>query len=218
MKAMILAAGRGERLRPLTDLIPKPLLEVGGKPLIARHLERLSAAGVSEVVINIAWLGEQIENYIGDGSHWGVRVAFSREPGGALETGGGILEALPLLDKQPFWLINGDIWTDFPFSRLPPEPPLSAHLVLVDNPPHNIQGDFALEHSQVHNKGTWMLTFAGIAVLDPGLWSGYRPGRFGLAPLLRQAAEHGRVSGELWQGVWHDIGTPQRLHAARQAT
>lgn len=217
MQAMILAAGRGERLRPLTDQTPKPMLEVGGQTLIGRHLERLAAAGVIEVVINTAWLGKQIEEYIDDGSRWGLRAVYSREPEGALETGGGILKAMPLLGHEPFWLVNGDIWTDFSFSRLPCEPHSDAHLVLVDNPPHNHHGDFSLEDGLVHNYGEQMLTFAGIAALRPKLWSGYRPGNFPLAPILRHAAELGRVSGDYWGGAWHDIGSPERLQAARQA-
>ncbi|BAU56505.1 glucose-1-phosphate thymidylyltransferase [Halorhodospira halochloris] len=214
---MILAAGRGERMRPLTDLTPKPLIEVGGQPLISRHLERLKQAGVDEVIINTAWLGEQIEEYVSDGHPWGVKVVYSREAKGALETGGGILKAMPLLGNQPFWLVNGDIWTDFPFARLPERPSDCAHLVLVDNPPHNEKGDFALANGRVHTSGAQMLTFAGIAALKPNLWSGYRPGNFPLAPLLRRAAELGRVSGDYWPGAWHDIGTPERLQAARQA-
>ncbi|MBK1734016.1 mannose-1-phosphate guanylyltransferase [Halorhodospira abdelmalekii] len=217
MRAMILAAGRGERLRPLTDQTPKPLLTVGGQPLIAWHLERLAAAGVERVVINVAWLAEQIEAYVGDGSRWGVDVAFSHEPAGALETGGGIQRALPLLGNAPFWVVNADIWSDFPLQRLPREPASSAHLVLVDNPAHHPQGDFALIGERVSLQSGPRLTFAGIAAYRPALWSGYRPGRFPLAPLLHRAAAVGRVRGEHWPGLWHDIGTAERLSAARAA-
>lgn len=212
---MILAAGRGERLRPLTDERPKPLLPVGGHPLIAWHLARLAAAGVEQVVINTAWLGEQIEAYVGDGSAWGVAVAYSREPAGGLETGGGIHRALGLLGGGPFWVVNGDIWCDFPLARLPREPAGAAHLVLVDNPEHNPAGDFALRGGRVHAQGQPRLTFAGIAALRPALLAGCRPGCFPLAPLLRRAAAAGAVSGERWPGPWHDAGTPARLQALR---
>lgn len=217
MKAMILAAGRGQRMRPLSDITPKPMLEVGGQTLIGRHLGRLAQAGVTEVIINTAWLAEQIEEFVGDGRYWGLRALFSHEPEGALETGGGVLNAMPLLGNEPFWLINGDIWTDFPFSRLPQQMECKAHLVLVDNPGHNRAGDFALSQGQIHTAGEPMLTFAGIAAVRPSLWSGYRSGNFPLAPLLRQAAKLGQVSGDHWRGMWHDIGTPERLQAARQA-
>lgn len=215
MKAMILAAGRGERLRPLTDTTPKPLIEVGGKPLIAWQLGRLKAAGVTEVVINLAHLGEQIESLLGGGAAFGVTIRYSRELEGALETGGGILRALPLLGQEPFLLVNGDIWTDMNFRELPETPEASAHLVLVDNPPGNPDGDFALVDGIVRNTGEPMLTYAGIALIRPRLLSGERPGRFGLAPLLRRAARVGEVTGQIYGGRWFDAGTPERLQALR---
>ena len=152
MRAMILAAGRGERMRPLTDQYPKPLLTVAGKPLIEYHLESLAAAGVRDVVINLAWLGEKIMEHVGDGHRWGVRVRYSPEGRNALETGGGIHRALPLLGPAPFWVVNGDVWTDYPLSRLPAEPQGLAHLVLVDNPPHNETGDFHLDQGHGHHR------------------------------------------------------------------
>ncbi len=218
MRAMILAAGRGERMRPLTDTTPKPLLEVAGRPLIDWQLTRLAGAGVTVVVINTAWLGEQIEAAVGDGSAWGVRVAYSREPAGGLETGGGIQRALPLLGEAPFWVVNGDVWSAYPLERLPRRPAGLAHLVLVDNPGHNPQGDFALDgYGRVRaDGGARGLTFAGIGALDPALWDGCRPGAYPLAPLLRDAAARGQVRGERWAGAWHDVGTPHRLAALRR--
>lgn len=211
MKAMILAAGRGERLRPLTDFTPKPLLDAGGRPLIVHHLEALRAAGIREVVINLAHLGEKICAALGDGSAFGLTIAYSREPEGALETGGGILQALSLLGKGPFVVVNGDVWTNYPFSRLPVSPPGLAHLVLVDNPPQHPEGDFALLGERVMSNGTPLLTFSGISVLRPELFAQCAPGRFPLTPLLRQAMAQGQVSGEHYGGAWFDIGTPQRL-------
>lgn len=214
MKAMILAAGRGERMRPLTDSIPKPLLPVGDQRLIEHHLRALASIGTEEVVINIAWLGEQIQAYLDDGQRYGLKIHYSAEPEGALQTGGGVFQALPLLGSEPFWLVNGDVRTDFPFTT----PVLTAnqlgHLVLVDNPEHNPSGDFALETGSVANTGASMLTYTGIALLRPELFAGQSVGRFPLAPLLREAAEDGRLSGELYSGVWIDVGTPERLSDA----
>ncbi|MCB1820049.1 MAG: nucleotidyltransferase family protein [Candidatus Competibacteraceae bacterium] len=212
MKAMILAAGRGERMRPLTDHTPKPLLPVAGKPLIVHHLERLRAAGIVEVVINTGHLGEQLPAALGNGGAWGLRIAWSPEPPGALETGGGIFQALPLLGQEPFIVINGDIWTDYSFTQLPDTPNGLAHLVLVDNPPHHTEGDFALlENRQVMEQASPRLTFSGISVLRPGLFSNCQPGRFPLGPLLRRAMAMGKVSGEHYRGGWRDIGSPERL-------
>ena len=211
MRAMILAAGRGERMRPLTDQYPKPLLTVAGKPLIDYHLESLAAAGVREVVINLAWLGEKIMEHVGDGRRWGVRVRYSPEGRNALETGGGIHRALPLLGPAPFWVVNGDVWTDYPLSRLPAEPSGLAHLVLVDNPPHNENGDFHLDQGAVTADRGPHLTFSGIGVYRPELFAGCEPGAFRLAPLLHAAAEKQAVTGERYEGRWFDIGTPQRL-------
>lgn len=211
MQAMILAAGRGERLRPLTDRVPKPLLQAGARPLIEWHLRALHAAGCERLVINLGHLGDQIRAYCGDGRRFGVSIAYSPEPPGALETGGGILQALPLLGAGPFAVVNADIWTDYPFATLPPAPAGLAHLVLVDNPPQHPAGDFALRAGRVTLDGKPRLTFAGISVLRPQLFAECRPGRFALAPLLCQAARAGRLGGEHYRGRWYDIGTPARL-------
>jgi MurNAc alpha-1-phosphate uridylyltransferase len=212
MNAMILAAGRGERMRPLTDHTPKPLLVVGGKSLIVHHIERLAAAGVREIVINHAHLGEQIESALGDGACWGVHIRYSSE-GKALETGGGIFRALPLLGPAPFLVVNGDIWTDLDFARLRLRDGLLAHLVLVENPPHNPQGDFALAAGSVLAQGEPRYTFSGIGVYRPDLFRDCAPSAFPLAPLLRDAMSRGLVSGELHSGHWSDVGTPARLQA-----
>jgi MurNAc alpha-1-phosphate uridylyltransferase len=212
MQAMILAAGRGERMRPLTDHIPKPLLQAGGKPLIVHHLERLASAGIRDIVINHAHLGGQIEAALGDGSRWGVRIRYSPE-GKALETGGGIFRALPLLGLNPFLVVNGDIWTDLDFSRLRIETDRLAHLVLVNNPPHHPGGDFALTDGRVLAEGEPRYTFSGIGVYHPDLFRDHEPGAFPLAPLLREAMRRDLVSGELYRGRWSDVGTPGRLQA-----
>jgi len=223
MKALILAAGKGERMRPLTERTPKPLLEVGGKPLIVWHLEKLAAIGVRDVVINTSWLAEQFPTTLGDGSRWGLRLHYSYEGAEPLETGGGILHALPLLGDA-FLAINGDIWTDYDFAHLPREPAGIAHLVMVANPDHNARGDFALDdEGRVHSDGGQKLTFAGIGLYRPALFAGWHviigdapganeiPPRFKLAPLLRAAMARSQVSGEILQGAWTDVGTPQRL-------
>ncbi|MDH3317472.1 MAG: nucleotidyltransferase family protein [Gammaproteobacteria bacterium] len=221
LKVMILAAGRGERMRPLSDTVPKPLLEAGGKPLIVHLIERVARAGLRELVINHSHLGDRIEQSLGTGDRYGVRIAYSHEEGGGLETGGGILKALPLIDSDPFAVINGDIWTDYPFDRLPRQLKGLAHLVLVDNPPQHSQGDFVLQHNRVHADGAPRLTFSGIGVYARALFAGCRPGKFPLAPLLCAAMARGQVSGEHYTGLWHDIGTPQRLreldHELRQS-
>ncbi len=211
MKAMILAAGKGERLRPLTLHTPKPLVRAGGVPLIEYHIRALAAAGFDELVINHAWLGEQIEAYLQDGARFGVRIRYSAE-GEPLETGGGILRALPLLGEAPFLVVNGDIWTEYDFARL--RRPLAglAHLVLVDNPEHNPAGDFVLCGERVSATGEGQpLTYSGMAVLHPALFAGQRPGAFRLAPLLREAMAQGQVSGERFAGPWVDVGTHERL-------
>lgn len=217
MKAMLLAAGRGERMRPLTDVVPKPLLEVAGKPLIVYHIEALRAAGVHDLVINLGHLGDCIPPRLGDGQRFGVHIRYSREPEQALETGGGILQALPLMGPDPFAVINGDIWTDYPFAQLPAAPAGLAHLVLVDNPPQHPSGDFAWRAGRVRADGLVKLTFSGISVLRPELFAECRPGRFPLAPLLQRAIAAGQVSGEHYRGAWQDIGTPERLAALDQA-
>jgi MurNAc alpha-1-phosphate uridylyltransferase len=208
---MILAAGRGERMRPLTDQTPKPLLEVGGKPLIQYHIEALRDAGFRELVVNHAHLGNQIVERLGDGAQFGVHITYSAEPEDALETGGGIKQALPLLGEQPFLVINGDIWTDYPYQQLYREPEGLAHLVLIDNPPHHVQGDFQLNGRRVTTDGENKLTFSGIGLYRPDLFADSPGGAFPLAPLLRRAMQTGQVSGEYYQGRWLDIGTPRRL-------
>lgn len=211
MKAMILAAGRGERMRPLTDTTPKPLLRAGGKRLIEYHLERLAQAGIHDVVINHAHLGEQIEQALGDGSRYGLSITYSAE-GKALETGGGIFHALPLLGEAPFLVINGDIWCDYPYASLLSREVALAHLVLVDNPPQHPTGDFVLEAGRVHDSHQGeRLTFSGVGLYHPRLFDGCEPGAFSLAPLLRRAMAAGEVSGEHYRGRWFDIGTPERL-------
>lgn len=217
MKAMILAAGRGERLRPHTDHTPKPLLPVAGKPLIQHHIEALVAAGITELVINHAWLGDQIEATLGDGTPFGANIRYSAEGAAALETGGGIFRALSLLGDEPFLVVNGDVVTDFDFRRLPQRPAGLAHLVLVPNPPHHPAGDFALNGGQVAASGEPLWTFSGIAVYHPRLFAGCHDGAFPLAPLLRQAMAEGQVTGELYQGLWIDVGTEQRLQEAETA-
>ena len=211
MKAMILAAGRGERMRPLTDRVPKPLLEAADKPLIQYHIEALRAAGFTELVVNHAHLGAQLVARLGDGRALGVRIDYSPEPGGALETGGGIRQALPLLGAGAFVVVNGDIWTDYPYRQLRREPEGLAHLVLVDNPDHHRDGDFQLDGDQVSAEGGTRLTFSGIGLYRPELFAALPQGRFPLAPLLRSAMQAGQVSGEHYRGRWMDIGTAERL-------
>ncbi|WP_213881724.1 N-acetylmuramate alpha-1-phosphate uridylyltransferase MurU [Pseudomonas sp. dw_358] len=217
MKAMILAAGKGERMRPLTLHTPKPMLPVGGSPLIEYHLRALAAAGFHEVVINHAWLGRQIEDGLGDGSRFGLHIQYSAE-GEPLETAGGILKALPLLGAEPFVLVNGDVWTDYDFAAL--RVPLRglAHLVLVDNPEHHPAGDFSLVEGQVRDVPHLdpRLTYAGLAVLTPELFHGCTPGVHKLAPLYRNAMALGQVSGEHYRGRWVDVGTHERLAEAER--
>jgi MurNAc alpha-1-phosphate uridylyltransferase len=217
MKAMILAAGRGERMRPLTDATPKALLRVGGQALIERHVHALACAGITELVINHAHLGDRIVQALGDGTAWGVHIAYSAETGAALETGGGIFRALPLLGSAPFVAVNADIWTDYDFAALPREPEGLAHLVMVDNPPQHPGGDFSLAAGRLAQRGPAMLTFSGIGVYRPALFDGCTPGAFPLAPLLRTAMDAGRVTGEHHAGRWYDIGTPARLAAINDA-
>ncbi|MGH8583851.1 MAG: N-acetylmuramate alpha-1-phosphate uridylyltransferase MurU [Gammaproteobacteria bacterium] len=211
MKAMILAAGKGARMRPVTDTLPKPLLKVGGKALIRRQVERLVAAGVRDIVVNCALHGEQIEGELGDGSALGAAVSYSHEGTEPLETGGGVLKALPLLGAAPFIVANADLWTDYPYIQLSGAPQGLAHLVLVGNPPHHPWGDFTLRDGCVFLEGAPRYTFSGIGVYRPELFDDCAPGRFGLAAVLRHAIAQGLVSGELYRGAWTDVGTPQRL-------
>lgn len=216
MRAMILAAGRGERMRPLTDRLPKPLLPVGGKPLIVWHLERLAAAGFQDVVVNHAWLGYEIERALGDGAAFGLRIHYSPE-NTALETAGGIAQALPLLGPDPFLVVNGDIWCDWEPASAPALaatlPAGGAWLLLVDNPPQHPAGDFALDRDgRVADDGEPRLTFSGIGVYHPMLFADVARGSAArLAPLLRQAMARDRVRGARHTGRWIDVGTPQRL-------
>lgn len=213
MKAMILAAGRGERMRPLTDATPKPLLRIGGQTLIEHHIHALTQAGITELVINHAHLGEQIVKALGDGDAYGVSIQYSPEPDAALETGGGVYNALPLLGDAPFVVVNADIWTDYRFDGLPQTPAGMAHLVMVDNPEHHPGGDFSLSNDQLSQQGPHMLTFSGIGVYRPALFADCTPGAFPLGPLLRAAMDREEVSGEQYTGRWFDIGTPERLDA-----
>jgi len=213
---MILAAGRGERMRPLTDNLPKPLLKVGGKMLIEYHLEKLKAAKITDVIINHAWLGSKIEQALGDGSRYGLNIQYSAE-GEALETAGGILNALPLLTdadnkSEAFIVINGDIFCNYDFSTLPSSLSGLAHLVLVENPEHNPDGDFALtDAAMVEQVGDNKKTFSGIGIYHPDLFQDYAAGKLALAPVLRKAMDQKQVTGEFYSGSWHDIGTPERL-------
>lgn len=216
--AMILAAGRGERMRPLTDHTPKPLLPVGGKSLIVWHIERLAGAGIHELVINHAHLGQQIEHALGDGARWGLRIRYSREgEGRALETGGGIRRALPLLGEKPFLVLNADVWSDLDPAGLRLADGDLAHLVMVDNPPHHPRGDFHLDGRRLLADGEPRLTFSGIGVYSHALFAGCAPEAFPLGPLLRDTMRAGRVSGQRHAGRWFDVGTPQRLVEAERA-
>lgn len=232
MKAMILAAGFGKRLRPLTEHTPKPLLEVRGKPLIVHHLEALARAGIKEVVINTAWLGEKLEAYLGDGRQYGLAIAWSRETE-PLETGGGICQALPLLGSEPFLLVNGDVWTNYPFEQLlrkSLEKNHFAHLVLVPNPEHNLSGDYCFTRQQSHDErevlsgvlagpvpveqleGRQAYTFSGISVMHPQLFGASTSGEaFPLRDVLAPAFQADHISGELYWGEWCDVGTVERL-------
>lgn len=229
MRALLFAAGRGERMRPLTDAVPKPLLEAGGRALIAWHLEKLAALGVSDAVINTSWLHRCFEPALGDGRRFGLNIHYLHEGDIPLETGGGMLNALPLLGDEPFLVVNGDVWTDFDFGRLPLRPQGLAHLVMVNNPPQHPRGDFVLGADGLLNAGDGpRLTYAGIGVYDPRLLEGWRDvlgedadragehPRFALAPLLAAAMQRGLVSGHHHRGAWTDVGTPERLQALRE--
>ncbi len=211
MKAMLLAAGRGERLRPVTDTLPKALVPVGGKPLIAWHLAALVRAGIRDVVINLSWLGEQLRAALGDGRDFGVRITWSDEGPVALETGGGIFRALPLLGPEAFLVVSADIWTDIDFSRVWLEPDALAHLVLIRNPPHHPRGDFGLDGDLVVERDSERLTYANVGVYRPEFFDGCTAGRFPLLQPLQRAIAQRRVRGELHRGQWSDVGTAERL-------
>lgn len=217
MKALIFAAGVGERMRPLTLTTPKALLQVQGKPMIVHHIEALARADVRDLVINLSYLGDSIKAALGDGAQFGVRIAYSEEGSVPLETGGGMRHALPLLGNSPFIAVNSDIFVDFNFSRLLNLPTLLhgalAHLVLVPNPSHHPDGDFVLSAAKLYTCGPAKLTFSGIGLYSPKLLSGTPAGAFKLAPLLREAMAFGNVSGERFDGFWTDVGTPERLQS-----
>ena len=212
-RAMLLAAGRGERMRPLTDTIPKPLLTVRGKPLIVWHLERLARLGVKQVVINLAWLGDQVRAALGDGSRWQLQIHYSDEGATALETGGGIFQALPWLGPQPFLVVNADVFTDLDFGLLRIAPDALAHLVLVANPMHHPHGDFALVNGRVQQDGGARWTYSGIGLYRPELFAGCSAGKFPLLPLLRRAIASQRLHGQVFEGAWNDVGSVERLAA-----
>ena len=213
MIGMVLAAGRGERMRPLTDTTPKSLLEVGGKSLLEHQLERLADAGATTVVVNLGWLGEAIVETIGDGRRFGLQVVYSPEYENVLETGGGIVRALPLLGGAPFWVLNADVFTDFALPAVDLPADSLGHLVLVPTPPHKDTGDFDLRDGKARRSANPAYTFSGLALYRPELFAGKTPGRFPLAPLLFDAADRGQLTAELYQGAWSDVGTPERLAA-----
>jgi MurNAc alpha-1-phosphate uridylyltransferase len=208
---MILAAGRGERLRPVTDNTPKALVEVKGETLLERHLRALKSGGIRTVVINLGWLGDMIVERIGSGSKFGLNVIYSPEYDNILETGGGIHRALPLLGDEPFWIVNADIYTDFQAYDLELSAELLGHIILVPTPDHKPHSDFGLVYDKVCNSDKPTLTYSGIAVYRAELFAGQKPGRFPLAPLMRKAADHGKLAGSIYEGLWQDIGTPERL-------
>ena len=216
MKAMILAAGRGERMRPLTDTVPKPLLSVGGRPLIEHHIDRLARAGIKELVINLSWRGDQIRAFLGDGSKYGLLITYSEEGPEPLETGGGIYHALPLLGSEPFWLVNGDVYCKFNYRSLSLAAGVVGHLVMVPNPGHHPDGDFCLDHGRMCNRGKKSMTYSGLAFLHPGLFKDSSAGKFPLAPLLVTAMKRDAISGEQFDGLWIDAGTPERLRQLDQ--
>jgi N-acetyl-alpha-D-muramate 1-phosphate uridylyltransferase len=212
VKAILLAAGRGERMRPLTDALPKPLLPVAGRPLIVWHLEALRRAGIREVVINTSWLAPQLHAALGDGHEFGVVIRWSDEGPVALETAGGIIRALPLLGPEPFLVVSGDIWTDIDFGGVRLGPGALAHLVLVENPPHHLRGDFALTAGgEVVERDSGRFTYANVGLYTHEFFAGCAPGRVPLVEPLRRAIAGGRVRGELHRGAWCDVGTPARL-------
>ncbi len=210
---MILAAGLGERLRPITDTTPKALVEVGGISMLGQHLQRLAEARVKTVVINLGWLGEQIAEQIGSGQKFGLQVVYSPEYGNILDTGGGIKRALPLIGNVPFWVINADIYTDFALPNVKLAPDSLAHLVLVPTPAHKESGDFELRDGKVRNSDNQDLTYSGIAFYRPEFFDDAGDGRFSVVPLWREAADRGQLDGSFYEGIWEDVGTPERLAA-----
>ncbi len=212
MNAIILAAGRGERLRPITDKVPKALVEVRGEILIDRHLRMLAAAGVETVVINLGWLGEQIVEHVGAGARFGVNVVYSPEYDNVLETGGGICRALPMLGSDPFWAVNGDVYTDLVLNDVQLDADSVGHLILIETPPYKKSGDFDLDGRLVRRSANPSLTYSGIACYRPEFFDDAEDGRFSLAPMLFAAAKSGRLEGSLYSGIWNDIGTPDRLN------
>lgn len=213
MLAMILAAGRGERLRPVSDTMPKALVEVGGISLLEQQLQRLADAGIETVVINLGWLGERIAERIGSGRQFGLQVVYSPEYDNILDTGGGIKRALPLLGRAPFWVINADVFTDMTLPKVKLDADSLAHLVLVPTPAHKEFGDFELRDGKVRNSDNQDLTFSGIAFYRPEFFADSGGGRYSVVPLLREAADRGQLEGSLYEGIWEDVGTPERLAA-----
>jgi len=212
MKAMILAAGRGERMRPLTDTTPKPLLSVGGRPLIEHHVEALAGAGIGELVINLSWHGDQIRDFLGNGSKYGLTITYSEEGPEPLETGGGIYHALPLLGSDAFWLVNGDVFCEFGYRPLNLEPGMLGHLIMVSNPDHHADGDFYFNNGRLlSSSGKQSMTYSGLAFLHPDLFRDAAAGKFPLAPLLVTAMNQNAITGEKFDGPWFDVGTPERL-------
>jgi MurNAc alpha-1-phosphate uridylyltransferase len=229
MRALVFAAGKGERMRPLTETTPKPLLAAGGKPLIVWHLEKLATLGVQDVVINTSWLADRFQPALGDGSRWGLRLHYSFEGPQPLETGGGMQHALPLLGPYPFIAVNGDIWCDYDFAKLPEQPTGLAHLVMVGNPEQHPRGDFCLDdQGLLHEAGETKLTYSGIGIYRPEILDGWpkiigdsagskaNPPQFKLAPLLFAALRGGKATGEFHDGLWTDVGTPERLAQLNQ--
>jgi len=213
MIAMILAAGRGERLRPITDAVPKCLVEVRGQSLLERHLEHVSKAGIKNVVINLGWLGDQIVERVGSGSEFGLNVLYSDEGDNVLETGGGIKKALPVLGSEPFLVLNADIFTEMPVPNITLPDSALGHLVLVPTPDYRTVGDFDLNGGMIRNSDAPALTFGGVAMYRPEFFDGCEAGKFSIVPLMRAAADAGRLQGSLYEGVWADVGTPERLAA-----
>lgn len=213
MRAMILAAGRGERLRPLTDELPKSLVEVHGESLLERHLENVRSSGIKTVVINLGWLGEHIVERVGSGERYGLEVIYSQEGDDVLETGGGIHKALPMLGSDPFLVVNADIYTDMPVPDVALAESHLGHLVMVPTPDYRDSGDFDIEEGLIRNANSAAYTFSGVAIYRPAFFDGCEAGRFPLAPLLREAADRGQLSGSLYEGLWADVGTPERLAA-----